>query len=100
MIALLTENGFIVNPSDAQKLKSDAYIKLIAQGHVNGIVSFYGLKKKPKSPTSPITTGGENISRPSKLFKVQVGAFSNRANAEELAKKLEKSGYKPFISEE
>lgn len=35
-----------------------------------------------------------------KLYKVQVGAFKNRENAEKLVNELEKKGYKPFIKKE
>lgn len=49
MPAILTENGFIDNASDAAKLKQSAYIDKIAQGHVNGLVKAFGLKKKAQS---------------------------------------------------
>ena len=96
MIALLTENGFIVNTSDASKLKSDSYLNKIAQGHVNGIVQFFGLKKKE----APKTESGTTIAKPSgKMYKVQVGAFSDLSNAEDLKKALLKDGYSAFIDE-
>lgn len=96
MIALLTENGFIVNTSDASKLKLDSYLNKIAQGHVNGIVSFYGLKKKATAIKE--STSGATIAK--KLYKVQVGAFSDLSNAEDLKKALLKDGYSAFIDEE
>jgi N-acetylmuramoyl-L-alanine amidase len=46
MPAILTENLFIDNPNDADKLKSDQFLKQIAYGHVQGIVKAFGLKKK------------------------------------------------------
>jgi N-acetylmuramoyl-L-alanine amidase len=46
MPALLTENLFIDNASDAAKLKSQEFILKIAHGHVEGIVKAFGLKKK------------------------------------------------------
>ncbi|MBP2242361.1 N-acetylmuramoyl-L-alanine amidase [Cytobacillus eiseniae] len=46
MPAILTENGFIDTQADANKLKQDAYITRIAQGHVNGVVEAFRLKKK------------------------------------------------------
>lgn len=55
MPALLTENGFIDNPSDAAKLKQSSYIERIARGHANGLVKAFGLKKKPTAskPSKP-----------------------------------------------
>lgn len=35
-----------------------------------------------------------------KLYKVQVGAFANRSNAEKLLNELKAKGYSPFIKEE
>ncbi|WP_137744823.1 N-acetylmuramoyl-L-alanine amidase [Robertmurraya siralis] len=49
MPTILTENGFIDNASDAAKLKQTDFIDKIAQGHVNGLVKAFGLKKKAQS---------------------------------------------------
>ncbi|MED1863768.1 N-acetylmuramoyl-L-alanine amidase [Fictibacillus nanhaiensis] len=46
MPALLTENGFIDNVNDANKLKTASFIESIARGHVNGIVKSFNLPKK------------------------------------------------------
>ncbi|WP_378209985.1 N-acetylmuramoyl-L-alanine amidase [Anoxybacteroides rupiense] len=46
MPAILTENLFIDNPSDAAKLKSDQFLQQIAYGHVIGLEKAFGLKKK------------------------------------------------------
>jgi N-acetylmuramoyl-L-alanine amidase len=54
--AILTENGFINNPADANKLKQDSFLEKIAQGHVNGLVKVYGLKSKQNIVN--IYTGG------------------------------------------
>ena len=47
--AILTENLFIDNASDATKLKSQEFILKIAKGHVGGIVKAFGLKKKKET---------------------------------------------------
>ncbi|MFD1452679.1 N-acetylmuramoyl-L-alanine amidase [Oceanobacillus sojae] len=44
--AVLTENGFIDNAADANKLKSDAFIEEIAQAHADGIAKALGLPAK------------------------------------------------------
>jgi N-acetylmuramoyl-L-alanine amidase len=91
MPALLTENGFIDNASDASKLKQSAYIDRIARGHVNGLVKAFGLKKKESAAISKPTVSKKG------LYKVQVGAFAEKANAERLAADLEKKGYNTYI---
>ena len=55
MPALLTENGFIDNVTDANKLKDPAYINRIARGHVNGLARAFGLKSKAVPQPAPQT---------------------------------------------
>lgn len=90
MPAILTENLFIDNANDAIRLKSEQFLLQIAHGHVQGIVKAFGLKKKltpqPKANVSD-----------KKLYRVQVGAFSDRKNAERLAEELKKKGYPAVI---
>lgn len=61
MPAILTENGFIDNRSDADKLKSDDFINKIAQGHVNGIVKIFGLKKSVSKPVESKPSTNKSI---------------------------------------
>ncbi|MFC4403338.1 N-acetylmuramoyl-L-alanine amidase [Gracilibacillus xinjiangensis] len=53
MEAILTENGFIDAANDAERLKSDAFLNDIAQGHVNGLVRIFNLMKTDPTPTTP-----------------------------------------------
>lgn len=91
MPALLTECGFIDNTSDAALLKQDAFLNGLAEGHVNGLVKAFGLKRK--AVVKPIVT------KTNSLYKVQVGAFSDKKNADNLVAELGKKGYKAFITE-
>ena len=90
MPALLTENLFIDNANDAAKLKSEQFLLQVAHGHVQGIVKVFGLKKKTKPQPEQKTSTG-------KLYRVQVGAFANRENAERLVEELKKKGYPAII---
>jgi N-acetylmuramoyl-L-alanine amidase len=91
MPAILTENLFIDNPNDATKLKSEQFLLQVAHGHVQGIVKAFGLKRKAK-PQQKVSD--------KKLYRVQVGAFTNRENAERLAEELKKKGYPTIIKYE
>ncbi|MFC0471897.1 N-acetylmuramoyl-L-alanine amidase [Halalkalibacter kiskunsagensis] len=93
MPAILTENGFIDNASDATKLKSSSFLDKVAEGHVQGLVKIFGLKKKAQPSPTPAKSNTD------KLYRVQVGAFSDKQNAEALAKELEGKGYSVFIAE-
>lgn len=43
MPAILTENGFIDNPSDATKLKDTRFIHSLAVAHAKGICEYFGI---------------------------------------------------------
>jgi N-acetylmuramoyl-L-alanine amidase len=95
MPAILTENLFIDNANDAAKLKSDQFLQQIAYGHVQGIVKAFGLKKKVKSQSQ-----SKQKSSGGKLYRVQVGAFTDPDNAKRLAEELQKKGYPTIIKSE
>ena len=82
MPALLTENLFISNGADAGKLKDPNFINKVILGHVIGIEKFLGLKRKStEEPTME------------KLYRVQLGAFSKKDNAEALVKEAKEKGF-------
>jgi N-acetylmuramoyl-L-alanine amidase len=90
MPAILTENLFIDNANDAAKLKSEQFLLQVAHGHVQGIVKAFGLKKKTKQqPQQKVSD--------KKLYRVQVGAFAEKENAERLAEELKQKGYPAII---
>jgi N-acetylmuramoyl-L-alanine amidase len=92
MNAVLTECGFISNRSDNAKMKQDSWKSEVARGHAEGIAEFIGLNKKAEKPAAAPAA--------KKLYRVQVGAFEDRENADKLAADLRKQGYRPFISED
>lgn len=89
MTAVLIECGFMTNQEEARLLRSDAYRKTCADAIVKGIAEQYNLVKKPTPPPPSNTPEG--------LYKVQVGAFANRANADELVRRLKADGYDAFV---
>jgi len=93
MPAILTENLFIDNASDATKLKSEQFLLQIAHGHVEGVVKAFGLKKK----SAPVQQKTNTTKAQEKLYRVQVGAFSDRKNAERLTEELKQKGYPAVI---
>lgn len=78
MPAVLTENLFIVNPDEARKLKSDEFLNKLAQGHVNGLVKFLGLKKKggatvPEQPKKETPKEMKNAIAKARAKKIMLG---------------------------
>lgn len=86
MPAILTENLFISNVSDATKLKDEKFLDKLALGHANGLQEYLGLQLKP-IPKEPVKT----------YFQVIAGTFENLDNATKLATQLEKDGYRVYI---
>lgn len=84
--AILIESFFCDNVSDCKiGANKDKIGRLIAEGIHGGAIA-------SSSESSDKVQNG-------KLYKVQVGAFSVKSNAEKLKKELEEKGYKPFIQE-
>ncbi|GIP57563.1 N-acetylmuramoyl-L-alanine amidase [Paenibacillus sp. FSL W8-0186] len=60
MPAVLTENLFVDVVNDANKLKQQEVIEVIAQGHVRGVAQFLGLKPKGvKQQQEPADSGAK-----------------------------------------
>jgi N-acetylmuramoyl-L-alanine amidase len=78
MPAILTEVLFIDNPNDNKLLKEDDYLDKVAQGHVNGLVKAFGLKKeevaKPLANPKPADTKPTN-SKPAEKVNVITGWY-------------------------
>jgi N-acetylmuramoyl-L-alanine amidase len=90
MPALLTETLFI-DSNDHRHLKDETFLKAVGEAHARGVAKFLGLpnKQKPK----PVDKG--NVK-----YKVQVGAFSEKANADRLAADLKAKGFPVYIVKE
>lgn len=86
------EVAFHDNKEEAQWIID--HKKDIAEAIVKGLCNHFGVKyvapeaEKPSEPVSPST-----------LYRVQVGAYFVKANAERMKRALEKDGYDAFIVE-
>lgn len=91
MPAILGENLFVSNASDANLLKSSSFLDTLAQGYVTGLEKFFGLERTIRPPTdeTPVTE--------SELWQVIAGTYANRDNADEQVKRLLKDGYNAYV---
>ena len=87
MPAVLLELGFMDSAQDVPVILTEEYADKCATAIVEVLAEKGGLKKVTATPT----TG--------KLYRVQVGAYRNRENAEKLQQELKKAGYNSFIVE-
>ncbi|MGM0903046.1 MAG: N-acetylmuramoyl-L-alanine amidase [Bacillota bacterium] len=100
MTAVLPEIAFMTNKNEAYKMRTAEYQKKAAKAIVDALVGQYRLKKKPVPKPAPKPARPAKPSNNGGLYKVQVGAFTEKSNAERLAAELKKKGYATFITQE
>ena len=93
MPAVLTEILFIDSVKDSSLLKNEEFLEKAARGHVNGLERAFKLKRVQTQPK--VDKVAETA--PEELYRVQVGAFRERENAENLAKELNEKGFQTYI---
>ena len=83
MPAVLLELGFMDSATDVPIILSEGYADACARAIVKVLVRRGGLTKKER-----------------KIYRVQVGAYAEKTNAEQMAKRLKAAGFDAFIAEE
>lgn len=89
--AILVEHFFFSNLSELKKCNTTEFIEKSAEVTVKALCEYGGKEFKA------IGEEEENIN---KLYKVQVGSYSNKQNAIDLLQRLEYSGFEGVIVEE
>lgn len=87
--AVICEGAFVDNATDVKIIDTVEEQKAFGVAYAKGILKTLGIDYK--EPVKPAAPSG-------KLYKVQVGAFSQKANADALVAKLKKDGYNAFIT--
>lgn len=102
MPAVIVEAGFITNPDDNQYLRDPKNRAAIADAIVRGVLAFAGVAYKPQEAPKPAEQ--KPAAKPAQakkgvIYRVQIGAFSNRDNAEALVQKARRAGFDAWIDE-
>ncbi|WP_417898855.1 N-acetylmuramoyl-L-alanine amidase [Bacillus haimaensis] len=84
MASILCECGYMTYYQEAQLLRTDSYRETCARAIAEGIAEHFNLELN--------TTGLPSTNS----YKVQVGAFKAKENADNLAKELDRKGYSTF----
>ena len=79
---LLIEHSFHTNERAAKWLLDDANLDKLARAEAEILVKYYGMEAKPVQPEQPQT-----------LYRVQVGAYAVRANAEKQLAAIKAAGF-------
>lgn len=88
MVAVLCECAFIDNNKDNNIIDTKAEQKKFGVAYAKAILEYLGIDYKEETKAASSST---------KLYKVQVGAYSKKANAEAMVKKLEAKGFEASI---
>lgn len=87
MPAVLLELGFMDSKTDVPVILTEKFADQCAAAIVSVLVKRGGLKAKPVEQPKPSGT----------IYRVQVGAYSQKANAEAMVKKLKAAGFDAVI---
>ena len=80
---LLIEHSFHTNERSAKWLMDENHLRQLAKAEAEVIAKHYGLHKQETD----------------KLYRVQVGAFRIRENAEAMVRKIKEAGFEAFVTE-
>lgn len=80
---VIIEHSFHTNKAACRWLMSSANLKKLAAAEAAALAEIYGMKKQPVSDT---------------IYRIQVGAFRDKANAKKLLKDLKAAGFDGFIA--
>lgn len=91
MPAILTEGAFVDNKKDIQDWNDDTELKTLGIAYAEACAEYLKLEKKTSVPT-PAPAPAPAPSRA--LYRVQVGAFSKKVNAERKLQAVKAAGFK------
>ena len=90
MPAIICECGFMDNLKEAELMTDGNHQWKVAEAIGKGICNYFGVKYVPRKEE-----GGQD--EKGILYKVQIGAFRDRKNAEALAARAKKAGFDVYI---
>ena len=93
MPAVLIEHGFMTGNKDFSLIfgaDQGTYIRDMAEADSRAILDYLGMQYKEPTEEVEVVMSGD-------LYRVQVGAFASKENAERLAAELKAKGYPVFI---
>lgn len=93
--AIICEGAFVDNKADAAQIDSDSECKAFGIAYAKGILKTLGIKE-PEVFVKEKEYKNDMLGN--KIYRVQVGAFKDKQNAENLSKELKAKGYDTVIT--
>lgn len=88
--AIILEGGFIDNPNDSKLFDEEHELIALGQAYAKGIMCYYFNVKPQEKPQKP-NTGKKGF------YRVVVGSYTQKTNAEEQQRKLKEKGFDSFF---
>ena len=92
MPAVLTDGAFVDNKKDIEDWDDDAELKRLGEAYAEAAAEYLQLEKKV-SASAPAPAAKPETEATRTLYRVQVGAFSKKANAERKRQAIEAAGF-------
>lgn len=91
--AIIVEGAFLDNKNDVQQIDELHEQKAFGTAYAKGVLAYFGIAWKEETPA-------QTTPAPGTLYRVQVGAFSMKANADAYLAKVKAAGFTDaFITE-
>jgi N-acetylmuramoyl-L-alanine amidase len=88
------EGLFITGSKDQEYFNPESQLMKFAEAYFAGIQEYFGLSATvPATPTAPVTPAPTPANN-GKLYRVQVGAYSVKSNADAMLAKVKAAGFK------
>lgn len=94
MTAVLCECAFIDTKKDIAIVDTVAEQKAFGVAYAKAILEYFGIAYKAPAAAKPATSTSD------KLYRVQVGAYKEKANADKIVAELKAKGYSPIVKYE
>lgn len=98
---VLIEHGFMTNDLDFPLIfgnRQNQYIKDMAEADVKAVCDYFNVKFLDMDDSVEKSTGSKSGTTGSTLYRVQIGAFVKKGNADSLAVEIEKKGMSTYIA--
>lgn len=92
--SVICEGVFVDNKADAAQADTAAEQKAFGVAYAKGILKTLGINAKDPDASNNSANSNSNV-----IYRVQVGAYSVKANADAMAKKLKAAGFEAIIVE-